>query len=127
MKTKSVILCGVSLITSSLLGSPFGPKIDEKLDKAYESFSALKVNLDEYSINNAYTNLDGALKEIEKINDINDYEMEGQIVNLKKDMKFLNDLKNYLNHPSSKQRLEQWANSNCRFIPIIQKAFSLAH
>ena len=58
--------------------------------------------MDEYSIKNAYTNLDSALKEIEKINDINDYEMEGQIVNLKKDMKFLNDLKNYLNNPSSK-------------------------
>ena len=38
MKAKNVILCGVSLITSSLLGSPFGSKVDEALNTAMKVF-----------------------------------------------------------------------------------------
>ncbi len=122
---KNVLLCGISLATLSLLGGSFGSKIDEKLEKAYESFSTLKVNLNQSSIADVYKKLESALEEIIKINDINDYEMEGQIVSLKKDMRFLRDLENYLNNSNSEKTLEQWANSHCRFIPIIQKAFSM--
>ena len=126
MKTKNIILCGVSLITSSLLGSPFGADIDEMLDRVYESFSNLNVNLNEKSINIACQQLKNVLTELEKLEkNVNNCEVEYQIIGIKGNLEFLNDLNQYMNNFTlkSKKRLEQWADTNFKFVPIVQEAF----
>lgn len=126
MKAKNVILCGVSLISSSLLGSPFGSKVDEALNTAYEGFSNLETNLNDELIGLTQTHLKNVLTELEKLEkNVNDCEVECQIIGIKDDLDFLDDVKQYMNSasPELKEKLEIWADNSFKLVPIVQEAF----
>ena len=109
-----------------MLGSPFEADIDEMLDRVYESFSNLSVNLNANSINIVCQQLKTVLTELEKLEkNVNNCEVEYQMIGVKGNLEFLNDLKQYMNTftSKSKKRLEQWADTNFKFVPIVQEAF----
>ena len=123
MKTKNVILSVLALISTSVLGSPLGAKIDEELFQANESFSNLEISIDGEAISTVEIFLNTVLGELAKLKDTNNCEAEYQIMSLERDLDFLKNLKAFISDSSPKEELEQWANNSLKFVPIILKAF----
>ncbi|MFQ6722936.1 MAG: hypothetical protein ACLRFH_00845 [Opitutales bacterium] len=111
------------LISTSVLGSSLGAKIDEELSQANESFSNLEISIDGEVISTVENSLNTVLEELERLKNTNNCEAEYQIMSLERDLDFLKDLKAFISDGSQKEELEQWANNSLKFVPIILKAF----
>ncbi len=114
------------MATLSLLGGSFGSKVDEALNTAYEGFSNLEMNLNDELIDLTQTHLKNVLTELERLEkNVNDCEVECQIIGIKDDLDFLNDVKQCMHNtsPELEEKLELWADNSFKFVPIVQKAF----
>jgi len=66
------------------------------------------------------------LTELEKLEkNVNDCEVECQIIGIKDDLDFLNDVKQYMDSasPELKEKLELWADNSFKFVPIVQEEY----
>jgi|GEM_PF-5033029 len=123
MNIKNILLCGLSLATFSLMGGPFESALDEMLDKTQGYFSDLQSDLSESAINLAYSEMEKTRQELKKLKI--DGRIGIEIMSIKRDICFLNDLKKYLANQLSKEEMNKWADCSSRYIYIVLNAFAI--